>query len=279
MLEPRQKINGHYGVGGVLDSILHTLSGMGKDLNQLRPKDLAPVDEFHVRGREATVELAHFAGLKPGSRVLDVGCGLGGSVRYLADEHQCRATGIDLTREYVETAQALAGRVGLAAKAQFIQASALDVPFAGGSFDVVWTEHAQMNIADKNRFHSEIARVLKVGGRFVFHDILQDEGGEPHYPLPWANDASISFLATVASLQEFLREAGLSILSWGDKSQQSLEWFAAVAEKLKKGGRPPLGLHLLMGENGKLKSQNLVRNLQEKRIRIIQAVAERMPPG
>ena len=66
-----------------------------------------------------------------------------------------------------------------------------------------------MNIADKKRFLSEIARVLKVGGRFVFHDIFQGEGGEPHYPLPWADDPSISFLATAASMQESLREAGL----------------------------------------------------------------------
>jgi sarcosine/dimethylglycine N-methyltransferase len=105
-LNQRQKINRQYGGVGILDAILRALSGMGKDLNQLWPKDLAPVDEFHVRGREATVELAHLAGLGPGIRVLDVGCGLGGSVKYLADEHHCRATGIDLTREYVETARA-----------------------------------------------------------------------------------------------------------------------------------------------------------------------------
>ena len=184
-----------------------------------------------------------------------------------------------MTREYVETARALAERVGLAAKVQFIQAGALDLPFAGGSFDVVWTEHAQMNVADKNRFLSEIVRVLKAGGRFVFHDVFQDDGGEPHYPLPWANDASINFLAEAASLQEIMRNSGLSILSWTDKSQQSLEWLAAVGEKLKKGGRPPLGLHLVMGENAKLKSQNLVRNLRERRIRIIQAVAGKIAPG
>jgi sarcosine/dimethylglycine N-methyltransferase len=132
-----------------------------------------------------------------------------------------------------------------------------------------------MNIADKNRLLSEIARVLKAGGRFVFHDILPDEGGEPRYPLPWADDRSISFLATAVSLRELLREAGLSILSWVDKSQQSLEWFAVVGEKLKKGGRAPLGLHLLVGENGKLKSQNQIRNLQEKRTSVIQGVAKK----
>ena len=273
MLDPRQNIERHYGTGGVLDSILHALAAMGKDLNQLRPKDLAPVDEFHVRGREATVELANLAGLRPGSRVLDVGCGLGGSVRYLADEHQCRATGLDMTREYVATARALAERVGLAANAHFIQGSALAIPFAGGFFDVVWAEHVQMNIADKSRFYSEIARALKTGGRFVFHEILQGEGGEPHYPLPWANDPSISFLPKPESLQDFLQDAGLSVTSWEDKTQQSLDWFAAVIETLKKKGRPPLGLHLLMGEKARLKSQNQIRSLQEKRISVIQGMA------
>ena len=274
-MNQRQKINRQYGGGGILDAILRALSGMGKDLNQLLPKDLAPVDEFHVWGREATVELANLVAPWPGSRVLDVGCGLGGSVRYLADEHQCQAVGIDLTRQYVQVARALTDRVGLSAKAQFFQGTALEIPFAGGSFDVVWTEHAQMNIADKKRLFSEIARVLKTGVLFVFHDILQDEGGEPHYPLPWADDRSISFLATAPSLRKFLREAGLSILSWADKSQQSLEWFAAVGEKLKKGGRAPLGLHLLMGENARLKSQNQIRNLQEKRTSVIQGVAKK----
>ena len=272
-----QKIDHHYGVGGVLASILHTLSGMGKDLNQLRPEDLAPVDEFHVRGREATVELADLASPKPGSRVLDIGCGLGGSVRYLAEERQCQATGLDLTREYVEAARALAERVGLSAKTQFIHGSALEIPFAGGSFDVVWTEHTQMNIVDKNTCHFEIARVLKPRGRFVFHDILQGEGGEPCYPLPWANERSISFLGTAESVQRFLREARFSILSWADKSLQSLEWFAAMTEKAGRSGPPPLGLHLLMGEKAKLKSQNLIRNLREKRILIIQAMAEKSP--
>jgi SAM-dependent methyltransferase len=183
----------------------------------------------------------------------------------------------------VETARALAERVGLAAKAQFIQASALDVPFADGSFEVVWTEHAQMNIADKERFLSEIARVLKFEGRFVFHEILQGEGGEPHYPLPWAEDPAISFLVTATSLQESLREGGFTILSWEDKSQRSLDWFVDMTEKLKKSGRPPLGLHLLMGRNAKLKSQNQIRNLQEKRIAVIQGVAKKegieMPLG
>jgi ubiquinone/menaquinone biosynthesis C-methylase UbiE len=274
-LEPREKIDRHYGVGGILDSILRELTKMGKDLKQLKSEDLAPVDQFHVGGRDATIELANLAALKPGNRVLDVGCGLGGAVRYLAEERHCRATGLDSTREYVETARALTKMVGLSAEVEFIQGSALEIPFPDGSFDVVWTQHAQMNIADKRRFYSEMARVLKPGGRLVFHDILQGEDGEPFYPLPWANDSSISFLAPAESLKLILQEAQFAILSWEDKSQRSLDWFAAIFEKLKTSGRPPLGLHLLMEGNAKLKSQNQIRNLREKRIAVIQAAAKK----
>jgi ubiquinone/menaquinone biosynthesis C-methylase UbiE len=221
------------------------------------------------------LELADLADLRPGCRVLDVGCGLGGAVRYLADERRSQATGLDATREYVKTAKVLTGIVGLSAKVEFIQGSALRIPFANDSFDVVWTEHAQMNIADKPMLYFEIARVLKPGGRFVFHDIFQGEGGEPHYPLPWADEPSISFMTTVESLKTSLQKANLTILSWEDKSQRSLDWFTAVTEKIKKSGRSPLGLHLLMGGNAKVKSLNQIRNLQERRIAVIQGAGKK----
>lgn len=266
----------HYGVAGILETILKALAAMGKDIERLVPPDLAPVDEFHIRGREATVELASRAKLASGSRVLDVGCGLGGSVRYLATEHNCRATGIDLTAEYIEVAMALAERVGLSDVVEFQQASALALPFDAASFDVVWTEHAQMNISDKSGFYGEIARVLGPGGRLVFHDIFAGDGGEPHFPVPWAEESSISFLMNLASLRETLKAAGLRILDWQDKSEHSLVWFKGVVEKTKESGPPPLGLHLLMRETARTKFENVIRNLQENRIVVIQAVAEKV---
>ncbi len=179
-----QSVEQHYGRGRILDSILGALRGAGKDLSRLRPDDLAPVDEFHVRGREATVELARRASLAPGARVLDVGSGLGGSARYLAAEHQCLVEGVDLTREYVDVANALARMVGLSDRVAFRQASALDMPFDDESFDVVWTEHVQMNIAEKRSFYCEIARVLRPEGLLLFHDIFEGDGAPLHYPAP-----------------------------------------------------------------------------------------------
>ena len=57
-MDNKRSIEKHYGRGGIRDAILNALSRAGKDLTRLSPIDLAPVDEFHVRGRDATVELA-----------------------------------------------------------------------------------------------------------------------------------------------------------------------------------------------------------------------------
>lgn len=275
MSNAQDSVERHYGRGALLDSILGALRELGKDLGQLVPSDLAPVDEFHIRGREATVELANRASLRPGLRVLDVGSGLGGSARYLAVEHRCRALGIDLTKEYVDVANALAELVGLKGTVEFRQGSALEIPFDDGAFDVVWTEHVQMNIADKRAFYAEMARVLAPGGRLLFHDIFQGAGGPPHYPVPWADDSSISFLAPPDIVCAILEELGLRILDWEDKTRHSLDWFLATVEKIEQSGPPPLGIHLLMGDTARTKLGNVVGNLKEARVVVIQAVAEK----
>lgn len=273
--DTRERVEHHYGMNELLDSILDALVATGKDINQLVPADLAPVDEFHIRGREATLELAGRTDIEAGMRVLDVGCGIGGSARHLAAELGCHVTGIDLTRDYIETATALAQRTGMANRVEFHHGSATALPFEPDSFDIVWTEHVQMNIADKAAFYGEIARVLKPGGRLLFHDIFSRDGSEPWYPVPWAGDASISFLARADSIPDILKAAGLQVLEWEDRSEDSLGWFRRAVSQLRTTGPAPLGLHLLMGASTLPKFENLIRNLQESRITVIQSVAAR----
>ena len=234
------------------------------------------MDEFHIRGREATLELAGRMNIEAGMRVLDVGCGIGGSARHLASESGCHVTGIDLTRDYVEVATALAARTGLAQQVAFHHGNALELPFEADSFEIVWTEHVQMNIADKATFYGEIARVLKPGGRLLFHDIFSSDGSEPWYPVPWAGDASISFLAQVDTMPDILEAAGLQVLEWEDRSADSLEWFMNIVARVRATDPAPLGLHLLMGASALPKFENLIRNLQESRITVIQSVAARI---
>lgn len=275
MADERRQVETHYTVGGLEERILAALTSMGKELDDLTPADLALVDEFHIRGREATEELARLAGLGPDLHVLDIGCGLGGSTRYLASEHDCRATGLDLTEEYCRVAARFSERLRISDRTDFLNGDALEMPFEEGTFDLVWTEHAQMNIADKKRFYGEIARVLKPSGRFVFHDVFQGDGGDPFFPVPWAGDPSISSLIAPRELERLLRSLGLRTYHWEDKTQISLDWFRNALESIKVHGPPPLGLHLLMGTDSRVKLENQLLNLEQGRTLVVQAVLEK----
>ena len=268
----------HYGVSRLLDSILESLSADGKDLARLTPDDLAPVDEFHIRGREATVELARLAQASPGRRVLDVGSGLGGSSRYLAANHGCRVTGVDLTPEYCEVAAELSRRVGLDGLTEFRCASALDLPFEDDSFDLAWTQHVQMNIENKPGFYEEIHRVLRPGGRLVFYDVLSGPGGQHYLPVPWAEDSSMSFLIAPEDLRALLEETGFRVVHWLDTTEAAHQWFLSVLENRAKGLTPNLGLHLLTGETGPAKFENVERSLRERRVTVFQGALEKNGP-
>lgn len=265
----------HYAHGSLWETIENALAVSGKKLDRLQVDDLAPIDAFHIRGRKATVELAAHAGIRKEFHIVDVGCGLGGTARYLASVFACRVTGIDLTEEYIEVADRLGQMIGLDNLVSFQQGSALNMPFADGSFDIAWTEHTQMNIEDKKGFYREIARVLKPGGQLVFHDVFSGDNEAPCYPVPWAETAAISFLSTCDHLREHIRDAGFSIQYWQDKSEESLDWFQHTVAKAKSTGPAPLGTHLLMGKTAGKKLQNLIRNLSEKRIFVIQAILKK----
>ena len=148
------QVEKYYGLGGIMEKIEAGLHLAGKDVNSLTVDDLAPIDEFHTRGRESTLEVAELANLKASDLVLDVGCGLGGTARYLAEQFKCNVAGIDLTEEFISVAKKLTELVGLSNRVELRHGSALEIPYENERFDIVWTEHVQMNIADKSRFYS-----------------------------------------------------------------------------------------------------------------------------
>lgn len=268
-----EAVQTHYGRPDVGSLILAALEKAGKALNQLTLEDLAPVDEFHIRGRAATLELARAAGLDANKRVLDVGSGIGGTSRCLAMEFGCRVTGIDLTEEYCRAAEMLSSKVGLADLVDFRQGDATDLPFDDGVFDVVWTEHVAMNIPNKTRLYEEMHRVLKPGGTLAIYDVLAGPTGSALFPVPWARTPDTSFLVQPNELRMLLEDAGFTISEWSDTTEAAHEWFMALAEKIRNEGFPLLGFHLLMGSDFREMAQNQGRNLQERRIVLGQVVA------
>ena len=270
-----ETIQAHYGRSDLASTILAALEKTGKDLDRLTLEDLAPVDEFHVRGRAATLELARAASVDSTKRVLDVGSGVGGTSRCLAREFGCRVTGIDLTDEYCRAAAVLSARVGLAELVDYRQGDATNLPFTDRSFDVVWTEHVAMNIPDKPRLYREMCRVLRPGGTLAIYDILAGPSGPVLFPVPWARTQDSSFLVTPAELRKLLEESGFTVTAWSDTTDAGRAWFVSVAERIRKEGLPPLGFHILVGPDFGAMAQNQRRNLEEGRIVLAQVVAKR----
>lgn len=266
----------HYGGDGLVASLGDVLTAAGLGEGVLAPTALAAMDQFHTRGLQATAELAQAAGIGPADVVLDIGAGLGGPSRYLAAQHGCRVAGIDLSPSFVAAAAFLSMRAGLMDKVAYQCADALALPFDAGSFDVVWTQHVAMNIADRERLYAEVFRVLRPGGRFAIHDVVAREGREILYPVPWARTSASSFLLTVEGMRQTLESGGFQAALWADQTQVSIDWFDEQRARAQTGQTPPLGLDIVMGPDFPEMVRNLGANLREGRAGIVQAVMTRV---
>ena len=269
------RVADHYaGANDVVAAIAASLKAAGKDLAHLTTADLASVDEFHIRGREATLELAGWLAPGPETRVLDIGSGLGGPTRTLAETTGCRVTGIDLTPAFAAAATALSQWVGLADRLDFVVGDATALPFPDASFDAALSVHVSMNIADKARLYREARRVLRPGARFAIYEVLAGEGGELRFPVPWAREPSISHLVKPEEMQALLEAAGLRVARVEDSTGRSQAWFEAMAARLASGTSPAVTFQAFLGNDFPAMAKNQVLNLRERRIRTVSYVCE-----
>ena len=254
-----QSVSEHYLHGSLLASIEAAIPKLGKSVAEVTVDDLGPVDEFHIGGRVATDRLLKQLDFTERHHVLDVGCGLGGASRFIAEHYGSRVTGVDLTQEYIDTGTALCAWVGLDGKVSLRQGSALDMPFEDESFDGALMLHVGMNIEDKEALFREIHRVLRPGAAFGVYDIMRTSEGEPSYPVPWASDAGTSKLATIDRYRSALLEAGFDVRTEDNRRDFALEFFKQMKARTEAmGGPPPLGLHTLMQKATPVKLQNMV---------------------
>ncbi len=271
-----REVAAHYTSGGLVDRILQGLRQAGLSLDALSPEDLAPVDEFHTAGRITTLQALSLAPVEAGMRVLDAGCGLGGTSRHLAHERSCQVTGIDLTPEFVEAAQALTEWTGLGHACWFDVGSVLAMPYDDGAFDGAVTFHVAMNIGDRAGFYRELHRVVRPGGFLCLFDVMKGPAPGMVYPVPWAATDATSILKSRDETVQLLDRAGFRLRREANLRAFATDFFRKAIVRAAHGeGPPPLGLHLLLGESAPAKFANYLQALEAHQIEPVILVATR----
>lgn len=272
-MDVEKEVARHYTHADLTGSVLAALRGAGHDLDRLTTADLAPVDEFHLGWHPQTVGLATRLAFPPGTRLLDIGAGIGGPARHFAEAHGCSVTGIDLTPAFVAAATELSARTGLADKTRFVEGSALSLPFADASFDAATLIHVGMNIADKPRLFAEARRVLVPGGTFALYEVMRVGEGALPFPQPWADTEATSFVETPATYHDLLAAAGFRVTLEEDRTPFVRELAHNMREKAAAEGPPRLGLQVIIGPTASDRMANLFQSLEKSILAPVEMVA------
>jgi 2-polyprenyl-3-methyl-5-hydroxy-6-metoxy-1,4-benzoquinol methylase len=222
------------------------------DLDVASAGSIDNLDQYHIGGAAAVDRLMSNLGVGRGDTVLDVGSGLGGPARQIARRTGARVVGIDITPSYVDAAQHLSAKAGLAEVVSFRVADVAD--FAPEPpFDAAVTMHVQMNVENKAKWFAHIADTLRPGGRLAVWEICRNSDRALTWPMPWSIDGTASFVETAHVLRASIEAAGLITTEWTNETAWVGHWMTQTL-----GGGPPSGPALsALLDNGPTRVINL----------------------
>lgn len=221
-MDVSEVVAAHYGSGDLTSAILRALDEAGVDTTRLAVGDLGALDQLHAGFAAATRVVLEHLGVVEGTRLLDVGCGLGGASRMAAHEFGAIVTGFDLTPQFVAAATELTARMGLADRVELQVAPGDHLPLADGSRDAAMMIHVGMNLPDKRAVFAEVRRVLRPGGIFAVYDQMRVGPGALTFPQPWADGVGSSFVESPDQYAEHLAAAGFTVLATVDRTPEVL---------------------------------------------------------
>ncbi|MBD3391063.1 MAG: methyltransferase domain-containing protein [Chitinivibrionales bacterium] len=197
------------------------------DLNRSLAIHFGYTDEKAKTFRESLIRfnevLAQQARIGPADRVMDAGCGVGGSSIFLARTCGCRADGVTVCPPQAVKAAANARERGVADRCRFHEMDYCSTGFKDGSFSVVWGLESICYAESKRRFVHEAYRLLKPGGRLIVADGFAArehyEGRDARIMDGWLSGWAVNALDTGEQFTQYGAEAGFRNMSFRDVSK------------------------------------------------------------
>jgi len=166
------------------------------------------------------------------TRVIDLGAGYGGSLRYIADRFGSRCVALNLSDVENDRNRRMNRAAGLDDRINVVEGDFASLDFADSGFDRVWSQEAFLHSGERGKVLSEAARILKPGGRLVFTDPMQADGACPESLKAIYDRLHLDSLASPSFYRSSLRELGLQEVAFKEHPEQLARHYARVREVL-----------------------------------------------
>lgn len=280
----QESLTAHYQTSEDESQLWQTISSSLEQANikttELNSNLLAPIDQLHVGGRKASQALLAKAGLTPECHILEIGSGLGGAARLLADTLDAHVTAVDITPAFTFACEKINRILGYSCINSICSDACHLDELPDNSQDAIWSQHTIMNIPDKEQLFKTLNRVLKPGGKLLLHEVIAGSNTEPlQLPVPWASKEELSHLPTPEQLQQQLAAIGFKTEHWNDITDNALQWRnkhtkreSGKEQQGKTQQQSPLSPLLVFGQQFLTMGKNIQANLADGKINIVQAV-------
>ena len=190
-------------------------------------------ESISAASRRTVQQMAELAGeLTPGSRVIDLGAGYGGSVRYLANHYGCHCVALNLSEVENERNRQMNREAGLDDRIDVVEGDFASLDFPDESFDLAWSQEAILHSGNRDKVCAEAARVLKPGGRFVFTDPMQADDASSSALQAIYDRLHLSSMASPSFYRTTLSASGMREIAFKEHPEQLSRHYARVREVL-----------------------------------------------